>query len=85
MLGFFKNGIRSDNMMHVHVVAAEIPPLLPDSYMCSYGYCNALLRAGKLDRVSKHRKEEKYFTGYQRLSPLMNKLQNPFQKYVVSC
>lgn len=72
-------------MMHVHAVAAEIPPLLPDlDTQCSYGYCDALLCARKLDRGTKHRKEEKYFTGHQRLSLLMNKLQNPFQKSVVS-
>lgn len=73
----FKNVIRSANMLHVKIMAAEIPPLGPDSdIQCSSSYCNALLCTRKQTGNSKHRKKarKKYLMGFQHLSSLMNKL-----------
>lgn len=62
-------------MLHVKIMAAEIPPLGPDSdIQCSSSYCNALLCSRKLEMANIGKRPEKRLIGHQHLSSLMNKL-----------
>lgn len=61
-------------MLHVNIVAAEIPPLGPNSdTQCSYSYCKTLSCTRKWVTVNIGKRPEKYLTN-KGLYPLMNKL-----------
>lgn len=76
---FFKNGIRSANMLYMNIIATEIPPLGPDSDIyCSYSYCNILLYRTTFEIGQKTTSQG------IKANPL-NKFHNLFWRYDISC